>query len=144
MEKALLSFIFFTISYFSLSNPSSIINLYGTFGIIPFLALFLFSATLTLYYGSLVGISTIFDATDKTVACIVRNKERTASIIVMLLITVTVLSLRYLLGFTIEQIIGGVVLTVLAYLIMSYKKIYTGICDIISKVENLENKENIE
>lgn len=140
LEKALLSFILFSASVFSLSNPEYISEIYGENGVVIYLGIFLVSLFFTVRYSVIIAISIMLDATNKTIVYIAKNENIVASVVILFLITVAIVSLNSYVGYTIRQIIGGVILSLLVYLLTNHKMIYNKICKLISKLEVHENK----
>lgn len=141
IEKALLSFIFFTLSWIPLSDTSSTLSFYGGYGIIFFLAFFIVFSSLTTYYSSLLAFSVFLDTQNKIAGVIIKYKEKVSMAFVLFIIIGAIIILKYL-NFHLSEIVGSIILVGLASVIYNYKKISNRICESISKID--ESKEGKE
>ncbi|WP_321418422.1 hypothetical protein [uncultured Methanomethylovorans sp.] len=143
IEKALLSFIFFTLSWIPLSDTSSTLSLYGGYGIIFFLAFFIVFSSLTTYYSSLLAFSVFSDTPNKVARIIIKYKEKVSMTFVFFIIISAIIVLKYL-SFDLKEIAGSIVLVGLASVIYNFKKICSRICERISKIDEYAEKKNLK
>ena len=143
IEKALLSFIFFTLSWIPLSNTGSTLSLYGGYGIIIFLAFFILFSSLTAYYSSLLALSVFSNIPNKITKFIIKYKEKFATTFVLFIIIGAIIILKYL-DYDWNEIIGSIILVGLASVIYRFKKISYRICESISKTDESKEEKNFK
>jgi phosphate/sulfate permease len=144
IEKALLSFMFFTVTSFSLATPDRITQMYGSNGIIVFLIIFLASIILKIYYFFFVSLSVISDTSNQTIKCIVKHKKASAVLIEVFLIAIIVFAFYYKFDVTANDIMVIIGTIILGYLILNFNKISKDICSLIAKAECGDEEENTQ